>query len=195
MVLKITVLGLILSWLGLADPIVFSIQGVGTGTVDTTAFNDVAFTFSVTTDTTLITTFAYADGEAGFQTPEVSGAGITIGGVGSGTFTDAEDIFVSNTTTYAGITDAGTEDLLDGFNTSFSTYDLQSSIGPLPMTSLEALNQFVDIPTSLGSVSFTTATGVLFTAATGLTPEPGTLVLGAAGALLLAGIKLLARAR
>ncbi len=131
----------------------------------------------------------------GFQTPDVSGAGISIGGFGSGTFTDAEDIFVSNNTTYAGITDEGADDLLDGFNTSFATYDLQSSIGPLSMTSLEALNQFLDIPTSLGSVSFTLATGVLFTAATVVTPEPGTLVLGVAEALLLAGIKLLARVR
>jgi hypothetical protein len=195
MVPKITLLVLILSGLGLADPIIFSIQGVGTGTVDTTAFTDAAFTFTVTSDTTLITAFADEDGETGFQTPDVSGAGISIGGFGSGTFTDAEDIFVSNNTTYAGITDEGADDLLDGFNTSFATYDLQSSIGPLSMTSLEALNQFLDIPTSLGSVSFTLATGVLFTAATVVTPEPGTLVLGVAEALLLAGIKLLARVR
>ena len=176
MVLKIAVLVLIVSGLGLADPIIFTIQGFGTGSVDTTAFNNVAFTFAVTTDTTSISSFTLPGGETGFQTPEVSGAGISIGGVGSGTFTDSEQMFALNTTKFAGIADflgspvPVSTDLLDGFNTSFLTYNLQSSIGPLPLTALQGLNQFVDIPTSLGSVTFTLATGVFFTADTGITP-------------------------
>jgi hypothetical protein len=190
MVLKFTLLALIVSGLSLADQIAYTIQGSGTGTVDSTAFSDVAFLFTVTTDTALITAFTESNGQVGFQTAKVSGAGISINGV-AGTFTDNEDIFVNNTTAYAGITD--TFDLLDGSNSAFSTYGLQSGIGPLSMDSIEALNQFVDISTSLGSVTFTAVTDVLFTATAA--PEPGTLVLGAAGALLLAGFKLLARAR
>src|SRR5208283_1937661 len=144
MVLKLTVLTLIVSGLSLADPIVYTIQGSGTGTVDSTAFSDVAFMFTVTTDTALVTAFTESDGQVGFETAGVSGAGISINGV-AGTFTDNEDIFVNNTTAYVGITD--TVDLLDGSNSAFFTYDLQSSIGPLSMDSIEALNQFVDVST------------------------------------------------
>jgi hypothetical protein len=184
MVPRIGVLVLIVSGLGFADPIIFTIQGDGAGTVGSTAFNDAAFTFTVTTDTSLVTNFTLGDGQTGFEAPFVSGAGISIGGIGSGTFTDTESIYDNNTLHYVGITDA--------YNVSFQTYDLQSSIGPLPLDAETIELQFLNIPTSLGSVTFTAATSVLFTATT--VPEPGTLMLGAAGALLLAGIKLLARA-
>lgn len=200
MVLKITALALIVSGLCLADPIIFTIQGDAAGTVGATAFGDVntglfvPFALTVTTDTSLITPFTLGDGETGFITPEIAGVGISISGIGSGTFTDTEDIFVSNTTSYVGITDSVYEDLLDGFNTSLSTYDLQSAIGPLPLTALLGIGQFGDVPTSLGSVTFLAASNVFFTASTTFTPEPGTLLL-TAGALLLAGVKLLARAR
>jgi hypothetical protein len=192
MVPRIGVLVLIVSGLGFADPIIFTIQGDGAGTVGSTAFNDAAFTFTVTTDTSLVTNFTLGDGQTGFEAPFVSGAGISIGGIGSGTFTDTESIYDNNTLHSVGITDAVYADLLDGHNASFQTYDLQSSIGPLPLDADTIALQFLNIPTSLGSVTFTAATSVLFTATT--VPEPGTLVLGAAGALLLAGIKLLARA-
>jgi hypothetical protein len=194
MVLKITVLALIACGLGFADPITFTIQGIGSGTVGATPFNNEAFSLSVTTDTSLITGFGTTGGETGFETPEVAGAGISIAGVGAGIFTDAEQIFDSNFAE-AGITDfpappGVSNDLLDGTNVAFLTYNLQSDIGPLSMSDITALNNFVDIPTSLGSVTFTIANAVFFTAASPLVaPEPGTLVLGAAGLLLAVGIK------
>jgi len=199
MVLRIAALVLIACGLGFGEPIIFTIQGVGTGTVNSTPFTDAAFTFTVTTDTTLIETFTLTSGDTGFETPEISGADISISGIGPGTFADPEQIFLDHTLHRAGITDfLGTDpiptDLLDGVNASFAPYDLQSSIGPLPLTDLVALDQFVDIPTSLGGVTFTLATDVFFTADTFVSPEPGTFVL-AAGALLLAGVKFLARAR
>jgi hypothetical protein len=190
MVLKITLLALIVSGLCLADPIVFTIQGLGTGTVDSTPFSDAEFTFTVTTDTTLITPFSIPETETGFETPFVSEAGISIDGFGTGTFTNEEQIFVSNTFAQAGITDSGSDlDILDGSNSAFSTYNLQSSI-ELTMPPVEPLPG-PDVPTSLGNVIFTDASDVSFTASF-LVPEPGTWVLCAAGALLMAGVKLLA---
>jgi hypothetical protein len=196
MVLKIAALPLIVSGLALADPIIFTIQGTGSGTVDSTAFNNVAFTFSVATDTSLITSFTLPGPQAGFETPAVAGADISIGGIGTGTFTDDEQIFVNNTVQTVGLTDisaaGGEMDLLDGTNTAFFTYDLQSSIGPLAMSDISALNNFLDIPTSLGSVTFTLATGVLFTATEAPVPEPATLAFATAGMLLVAVTRLLA---
>ena len=193
--LKLTLLTLMLSVVGLADTIIFTIQGTGSGTVNSTAFTNQSFTLTVTTDTTLVTAFNLGDGETGFQTPNVAGAGISIGGIGSGTFTDVQSIFVNNTSDFVGITDGVSgNDLVDGFNSSFTTYTLQTSIGPVPIAPLEALDQFNNISTTLGNVTFTMATNVFFTATTVFTPEPGTTLLAAAGVLLL-GLGIRARAR
>ena len=200
MVLRIAALTLLVSGTALCDTIIFTIQGTGSGTVGSTAFNNAAFTFSVTTNTALITSFTFPDGESGFETPAVSAAGITIGGFGSGTFTDEEQLFVSNTLNTVGLTDiasgGGSMDLLDGTNTALGTYNLESSIGPLTLSDIVALNQFIDVATSLGSVTFTAATNVVFTASEVQVPEPATWTLGGAGLaglLLAAGIRLLAR--
>jgi len=197
MVLRIAALTLLVSGFALGDPIIFTIQGTGSGTVDSTAFNNAVFTFSVATDTSMITSFTFPDGENGFQTPAAAGADISIGGIGTGTFTDDEQIFVSNTLNTVGLTDiqsGGSEmDLLDGTNAAFGTYDLQSSIGPLTISNIEALDQFVDIATSLGSVTFTAASNVIFTASEVSVPEPVTSALAAAGLLLAAGIRRLVR--
>ena len=200
MVLRIAALTLLVSGTALCDTIIFTIQGTGSGTVGSTAFNNAAFTFSVTTNTALITSFTFPDGENGFETPAVSAAGITIGGFGSGTFTDEEQLFVSNTLNTVGLTDiasgGGSMDLLDGTNTALGTYNLESSIGPLTLSDIVALNQFIDVATSLGSVTFTAATNVVFTASEVQVPEPATWTLGGAGLaglLLAAGIRLLAR--
>ncbi|MGB7761798.1 MAG: hypothetical protein WBL61_18340 [Bryobacteraceae bacterium] len=185
--LKLTLLVLLLAGLGLADPIVFTIGGDATGTVDGTAFTDAAFTFTVTTDTSLIESYGGGGGDLGYETPFVAGAEISIAGFAPGTFSDTEQIFVSNTFSLVGITDFAAGDLLDGANSAFTTYNLQSSIGPVPLSDLEALGSLDVFPTSLGNVTLDSATNVYFTAAPPIvTPEPETWALGAAWALFIA---------
>lgn len=120
---------------------------------------------TVTTDTTLIT----SAGQGIWVTPDVAGAGIRISGI-TGTFTHGEHVFASQILSWVGITDSVLDDLLDGSNGAISEYNLGSGIGPLPLT-ITHLAQFVDVPTSLGSVTFSSVSGVTFQATPGLPPS------------------------
>lgn len=160
-----------------ADPIIFTLNGVGTGTIGATPFTAASFVFTLTTDTTLITSFA-----EGVTTPPVAGAGISIAGFGAGTFSNLEDVFDNQNFGTVGITDSVHFDLLDGDAAILTTYDLRASLGPLPLTSL-FFEQFSNVPTSLGNVTFSSVSSAAFTASS--VPEPAALLLCGFGLLVL----------
>jgi hypothetical protein len=115
-----------------AEPITFTINGTGTGLVDDTTITNAAFTFTLTTDTTLI---GPGDAVGSLATPAVSNVGLSIAGIGDSTFNDPLDIFVV-TDGSVGLTDPNQGvDLIDGRDAIFATYDLQSSLGPVSVNS------------------------------------------------------------
>jgi hypothetical protein len=86
------------------------------------------------------------------------------GGVGSGTFTDAFQVFNNQATTIAGFEDTAIpSDLLDITNAAFGSYNLSTSIGPI--TGPGSVNPLSSFPTTAGPLIITElTTNVTFTA-------------------------------
>ena len=173
-----------------ASPIgIFTFTGTATGTIDGTPFSNASLTVTATGDVGAVT----------FTSPTflldipIGSASFSIGGIGSGTFSDDTYVF-DNTGGVAGFGDNGATSCCDIIqvydsligSTAFSTYDLQSSIGPLgPERSDPSTGDWVGLNTSLGSFTLTSFDSVTFQATVGAVPEPATLPLLGAG---LAGL-------
>ena len=112
---------------------------------------------------------------------------VSVGGVGSGTFTDAMRVFNAQNTTTAGFNDTVSSDVLNTTNAAFATYALSTSIGPVTGSSFISGLGF---PVSTGgNLTITSAGNATFTAVvTPVVPLPTALPLFATG---LAGLGLL----
>jgi len=158
------------------------------GSLDGTTFTSQTVTLVLTSDTSTI-----VNGGPGFYS-DTGTATVSVSGGGSDTFTDTMQVFVTQGSDVAGITD-GTEhlDVLDVNNAAFATYALNTSIGPL--SGGTAGNTGDTYATTGGTFEFTSPLNVdhpaSFTAALGSAPEPGTL--GLIGASI--GFLLIRRAR
>jgi PEP-CTERM motif len=169
-----------------AGPITYTATFTAAGTVNGNPF-DAVVTFTLSSDTTLV--FGNCDGVPGiFCTPN-GVAGVSIQGIGSGTFTDPFNVFVNQGVAVAGFTDDAIEDILDLSNPAFSTYDLKSAIGPLNSSFF-----FVDTGQALGStlgtivIDSTSGTPTFAATTSGTTPEPGSLVLFGSGVVGLVAV-------
>lgn len=163
---------------GLAQPVSaqtlkYVFTGTASGTVGDMSFANATLTVSTIGDTSTVV----------FTTPinrlnvPPGGSSFSIGGVGSGTFTDATYVF-DNQTTFGGSVGFGDPSLPLGFccdiiqihddafesNNVFATYDLKSPIGPLGFVTDPSLSDWVNVPTSLGNMTVTSYTNVSFTA-------------------------------
>jgi hypothetical protein len=181
------------SGIGLAGPITFTFEGTGSGsgTTSPASFFNAPFTFSLTTDTTLISSTP-----TGFVTPLVAPGSVSLDGT-TGTF-----LFGSGPGNGVGVeVDGSSISLLleenywegagvSGDSSSLAGYDLESALGPLI---LDSPGGGMTIPTSFGTFSFWSVSNATFTATTGsAVPEPATAGL-AGGILLLGGFAALAR--
>jgi len=151
------------------------------GVLDGTTFTGQTVTIVLTGDTSTITNPSpgiYLD--LGIATVSVSSGG-------SDTFTDSMEAFDLQSVHEAGTVDATVfADLLDIFNSSFATYALNASIGPLSGGSAgnSGISSYATVG---GSFEFTSALNIdhpaSFTAT--VVPEPGTLGLIGSGIGLL----------
>jgi len=164
-----------------AGPITYTETQNGIGSLNGTAFNNVLVTLVLTADTSAIT-----GGPSIFLLR--GPATVTVAGIGTATFTDTIHVFVNQTSTVAGFEDETmTRDILNTFNAGFSTYALNTAIGPL--SGQASGNPSSSFPTSMGafilSSSHNSDHDATFTATLGSVPEPGTLGLLGAGITLL----------
>jgi hypothetical protein len=157
---------------GSAQTLKYVFTGTASGTVGDTSFTNAPLTVSTIGDTS---TVVFTAPIYRLNVPP-GGASFSIGGVGSGTFTDATYVF-DNQTAFGGSVGFGDPSLPLGsccdiiqihdadFNsTVFASYDLKSPIGPLGFVTDPSFGDWVNVPTSLGPMTVTSFTNVSFAA-------------------------------
>ncbi len=168
---------------GSAIPIEYTFSGSGSGTVGATPFSAVNFEIIALADTTNVVSIF-----TGIFMVQAASASVQLQGIGTATVTEGTGVFSNTGNCSNGPSCVGfsrftgsttTSDLLDLSNAAFAGYNLQSSFAPVFDPTPFAVNQFANLSTSLGSLSFSSAQDVTFEASTELAPvpEPSTLLL------------------
>ena len=179
--LSLALVGLFLVPLAKADGIVVTDTTIGSGGLDGTVFINALVTLTLVGNTTNVT------GTTIFELPGT--ATVSVGGVGSDTFTDNIKVIVNQTFADGGFSDFTNPAAAIIFtsNPAFVTYSLTSSIGPLSGSSalgLPSLDNTVHGTFNLKSAGTSTFT------ATVATPEPSSLLMLGISLLALVGLSL-----
>jgi len=174
----------------------YTFTGTATGMIGSTPFTSAALTVSGTADASAVTCSA---GICGLDLA-AGVASFTIGGIGSGTFSDASYFFDNQNNGGAGFGEfrpppycCDTIDIEDSSvsSTVFASYNLQSAIGPIgPQASDPVVYLWGILNTSLGASSVTSFSNYTFQVTAAGVPEPSTFALLGAG---LAGLVMVAR--
>jgi uncharacterized protein (TIGR03437 family) len=170
---------------GSAAPLVITFTGTASGTAGSSTFTNQQFTITVSSDSTAVvqgTPCCSAD----YSTPSGSPTTITLGGVGSGTLTDDQAVFVHQSEQTLGLWHFNEPDWLDIGDPSFATYTLSASIGPISGTTF-TFPTATPMSSSLGNIVFQSVTGVSVSVSVG-TGTVGTPVISSAGAAYGSGI-------
>jgi hypothetical protein len=168
-------------------PVTYTEQAIASGTLGGSSFTSALVTIVFTGDTVNVT------GGGGFFTNAVGIATVTVGGIGTATFTDSMEAFdnqIFGPPAAAGIGDITVPgSVLDTFNTVFASYDLTSSIGPVPGGSF--IRPDLTFGTTLGGLNISSAGDSTFTAvvSSSATPEPTSLALVGLGSVALAAFR------
>jgi hypothetical protein len=162
-----------------ADPINYYFRGTGIGSfAGGAAFTNADFVINLSADTNDIEEFQPGLFDV------VGPAVIDVDGVGSATFLVNTRVFDNHSVPALGFSLArpASLDLLDLFDGAFASYSLDTSFGPIVETDPFS-SQFVNISTSLGSLTFTSVAVVSFQAV--LIPEPLAIIPALSGAAAL----------
>jgi hypothetical protein len=153
--------------LAAASPVIYTLSGIGTGSLGADPFSDASFTITSTADTSDITesldVFSVSD----------SLATLFVSGLGTATFT-IPTMTVDNTAGAAAIS-APVQNMaiLANFSPAFSSYDLNSSL--TPVTGTPAFNSDTGFGTTAGDFSLSSVSSVTFQAE--VVPEPSVFAL------------------
>jgi hypothetical protein len=162
-----------------AATITYTATGVASGTVGQTTFSGEDFTFVFTGDTTQVS-------ELNPGTPVVPLlTGTWTWGASSGVFTEAGLLAGgAHSVANGGLSSTPVTAQLFFNDPGFATWDAISPIGPLSSTAVT--NQWTNVGTDLGAMTFSAVRSMTFEATLGEVPEPATLALCGAGLLGLA---------
>ena len=183
-------LGILFASFALADPLEVIFSGTGSGTLGTETFTDSDFTLTFFSDTSVLSTLACCPHD--ITTPKGTPAEFTISGIGSGSLTGNQAVFVNPAEDDLGIWVHGSPDFLTLGNFAFATYNLASDIGPIGGTA-SALSEF--LPTSFGDhdrLSLKSVSDLIVTVDVAAVPEPSMLAMAGLAAI---GCGLIARRR
>lgn len=176
--LLLALVGLLFVPLAKADGIVVTDTTTGSGSLDGTVFINALVTLTLVGDTTNVT------GTTIFELPGT--ATVSVGGVGSDTFTDNVQVVVNQTFMDGGFSDfTNPTAIIFTRNPAFVTYSLTSSIGPLSGSSALGLPSVDN--TVHGTFNLKSAGTSTFTA-TVATPEPSSLLMLGISLLALVGL-------
>ena len=158
-------------------PITYTLETTASGSLGGTSFTDATLILSMTNNTTNVTNSAPGDFE------NVGTVTVSIGGGTAVTFTDPTQVFSDQSLSTVGFEDLAVDDILDSISTSFATYDLKTSIGPIVGSS--EIIPVASFPTTGGAFVLTSVgESATFTAATSAIPEPSSwamMLIGFAG--------------
>jgi PEP-CTERM motif len=157
--------------------VTYTIEATASGSLGGTSFTDATVILSMTNNTTNVTNSAPGDFE------NVGTVTVSIGGGTAVTFTDPTQVFSTKSVSAVGFEDLVVDDILDSISTSFATYDLKTSIGPIVGSS--EFDPSSSFPTTGGAFVLTSVgESATFNAATSAIPEPSTwamMLIGFAG--------------
>jgi hypothetical protein len=154
-------------------PITYTYSGTGTGSLNGVGFTDQSFSIVATADTANIAN--WPDGGAGSIQNTHTSASIDINGFPHAAFTEA-------THTWHGLTSTGglgrnlDANLITINEAGWFGYDLDTNITVNENAPLD-VDQFSNVSTDLGDLSFSSIQVVRFTALLTQVPVPGTLLL------------------
>ena len=154
----------------------FSFVGTGSGTLAGGAFTNASFSVSIDADTTSVAIQPSLGNTLGYI--NLSGT-IQVAGFGSASFTAPLFVFTfGNTNVGFGNFTQGNLINLSG---ALGGYGLVTNFGPLVGSNIN-LNQFQNVATSAGVLTYGSMSNVTFNSTLTGVPEPGTLFLVAIGA-------------
>ena len=168
MILRLLVLGTAFVAIGVGDPVAITVTGTGSGMLGATSFTSSIFTFVLTTDTHLLKMEPNPLIRGIIETPSGTPTTFSIAGVGSGTLTDNQQIFVDpNLETQIGGGGIGLrhfEDVLLVVLGSLQLvgYDFSRNIGPLTGTPA-VISSGTSFQSTAGALSFSFISTVSFT--------------------------------
>lgn len=151
----------------------YEINGVGSGSLNGVNFVDQAFSFTLVGDTANLQTPSYT------AIDPLDSARVTIEGVGTTEFGIATRLGLNGSAVFFSRAGDGALDLLDFYIND--TIDLTQAFGPIAGYAAFGLNQFVDVQTSLGLLTFNDAAAITFSAAPVPEPETWGMLLGGLG--------------
>jgi len=152
-----------------ASPILYTVSGVGSGTLGVNSFTNSLVTISATGDTSL------APSSGSFQAYTLSPVNLTVAGVGSTTFSISVDLFVNQGLAFVGFRDSvGTSSILDSGNPVFSAYNLNQALAPT--VGSQFIRPDLSFATGLGNLNIQSMGDVTYSAVVsdGAVPEPST---------------------
>jgi hypothetical protein len=166
-----------------AEPIQYFFSGVGSGTVGNQAFTNAPFTITATADTSAVQDVV---GQGGNLLHSVATQSrIDIEGIGGGGINLQTRVFSTDqpqpAVGFSRLPHFDGLDLMDLIDPAFAGYRARTAFGPVTDFGPIAINQFRDIPSVIGPITFTGVQFVTFRAV----PEPAAVAIAPAAALLL----------
>ena len=173
MILRFLLVGTLGAAFASANPLIITVSGIGSGLLGDKSFTSAAFSFTLSTDTTLLIKPPCCQTK---DTPSGSKTTFSIAGLGNGSLQDNQAIFLSPNDGFIGLAHYNDGDLMDLQNSALVGYNFSASIGPITgAPSFVGRCPGVDctaFATSAGGLTFSSVSTVTFNVVVGTPQTP-----------------------